>query len=95
MQPDYTVIGISVAVFVAIGIIFIIFPAAVLRWGSNVLLPFLYKRLMFIRRRLGMEERTFEPYEPGPNVIKLARVAGVWYIVVAVLFLVAILGLFN
>ena len=95
MELSYIIIGISVSALVAIGVMFIFFPAATLRWGTNVLIPFLFKRMIFIGRRLGMEERSFETYEPGPNVVKFARAGGVWYMVVGLLFLVLLLGPFG
>jgi hypothetical protein len=92
---NYFLIGISVVAFLTIGVMWILFPKRILRWADVVLIPLLIKPAVFIYKLLGLGIEEYKPSEPTARKIILTRVMGIWFILIALIFLAAALGVFK
>lgn len=95
MILNLILIGGTVTLFVALGIMWILFPRAVMKWGGTTLLPLFFWPITRISQILRMEIKPINLSELSPRLILITRLLGVWFIVVSLIFLAAVLGFFK
>ncbi len=95
MILNYTLIGITVSIFIALGVVFILFPKHVLHWTRTVFLPLLFRPVDCLNRLLGFKSDSYKPSEPTSRAIIIIRLEGSLSILMALLFLAAALGFFK
>lgn len=94
MILNYFLIGVWVTTLAVLGVVWILFPKAILKWAGTVLLPLFFWPIVRLSKLLGMETKPFYG-KPSARVILITRVMGIGYILVALLFLAAALGFFK